>query len=86
MPSISYSAITEDCTVHVKQSALAGFMADEDWSSKATFVADIPETTFVPNASTDTAQPRYYDLMGRPVRQDYKGLKISDQGKVSIVW
>ena len=86
MPSISYSAITEACTVHVKQSALAGFMADEDWSSKATFVADIPETTFVPAASTDTAQPRYYDLMGRPVRQDYKGLKISDQGKVSIVW
>lgn len=82
-PSIYLSTFTSDTiTVHVKSSALAGFMADKNWSRIATFVADIPETTPVTATSTDTAQPRYYDLMGRPVPDDYKGFRVSDQRKV----
>lgn len=61
--------------VHVKPSAQDSYKADKNWNYY-TIVPDIPETTAVPQANTPTLQPRYYDLMGRPVQQDYKGLKI----------
>ena len=76
-PSIPYS-----CTIHVKPSALESFKANEILSTY-TIVPDVPETTTAtPSVRTDDdIEPQYYDLLGRPVQKDYKGLKIGRNGK-----
>ena len=82
-PSLPSSAFTTICTVHVKPSALESYKEKNYWK-KHTIVADIPETTDVPQMGTPTPEPQYYDLMGRPVQQGYKGVKVSGQGKSVI--
>ena len=70
-PNIPYG-----CTIHVKPSALESFKAIEDLSTY-TIVPDVPETTATPSIRTDAdIAPQYYDLLGRPVEKDSKGLKI----------
>ena len=76
-PNIPYG-----CTIHVKPSALESFKALEVLSSY-TIVPDVPETTTATPSvrSDDDIEPQYYDLLGRPVQKDYKGLKISRNRK-----
>lgn len=76
-PSIPYG-----CTIHVKPSALESFKALEVLNSY-NIVADVPETTTAtPSIHTDESEPQYYDLLGRPVENDYKGLKIGRNRKL----
>ena len=71
------------CTIHVKPSALESYK----WAGilrTYNIVADIPETTAAPavSAPQSETQSQYYDLQGRPVQYDFKGLKISRNVKV----
>ena len=68
--------LPQNCTIHVKPSALESFKA-VDLLSSYNIVADVPETTTATSSvRSDESEPKYYDLLGRPVEKDYKGLKI----------
>lgn len=77
-------SIPAGCTIHVKESALSEYKADEVWSTYE-LVSD--NTTVVPFIGEDGYEiPHYYDLQGRRFdsRPQYNGIFIIN-GKKTMV-
>lgn len=83
-PSMSKGSIPAGCTIHVKESALSEYKADEVWSTYK-LVSDSPAVVpFIGEGAYDN--PRYYDLQGRRFdsRPQGDGIFIRD-GKKTVV-
>jgi len=73
-PSMPQGSIPAGCTIHVKESALSEYKADEVWSAYK-LVSDAP--TAVPFIGEGAYEkPRYYNLQGREAKPGSKGLMI----------
>ena len=83
-PFMPQGSIPDGCTIHVKESALSDYKADDVWSAYE-IVAD-NDPTVVPFSVEDAYDnPRYYDLQGREAKPGSKGLMIDAKGTVLFV-
>ena len=84
-PSMPKGSIPDGCTIHVKESALSDYKADEVWSVYE-IVADNDPTVVPFSVEGGYEIPHYYDLQGRRLdsRPQGNGIFIRN-GKKTVV-